>query len=331
MDRMKLFVANSRILKKRKSQRYNLQNKSFIMKSYTLFQEYIWLVDTIHKARRITLEEINRKWLETDMSDGISLARSTFNRHKDAILDMFGIYIECDRKDGFKYYIGNAEVLEEESIQNWMLSTLSVNSVLSESKAVADRILLEAIPSSGENLQRFIDAMKRGLRIDVRYQRYTSEHETTMKVEPYCIKLFKRRWYGVVRSLKNGGCFLLAFDRIKGLELTEEKFVLDQDFDAAHWFRHCYGIVRDTDIPVQRVVIRAFGNEPFYMRDLPMHPSQREICKADEYTDFELTLSPTADFYTPLLGRGPAIKVLEPQWLADTIRDFHLQAAERYK
>ena len=129
------------------------------MKSYALFQEYIWLVETLHRAGRLTLGEINERWLRTELSEGISLARSTFNRHRDAILDMFGIIIECDRKDGFKYYIYNEEVLEEDSIQNWMFSTLSVNSVLSESKAVQDRILLERIPSDGENLHKFIEAM----------------------------------------------------------------------------------------------------------------------------------------------------------------------------
>ena len=85
-------------------------------------KEYIWLVNTIRKAasergqsqtclsfaereqarpkvkaRRITFAEINEKWLQTDMSEGIELARSTFARHKDAIEDIFGIYIDCDR------------------------------------------------------------------------------------------------------------------------------------------------------------------------------------------------------------------------------------------
>ena len=54
------------------------------------------------------------------MSEGVSIARSTFNRHRDAIQDMFGVIIECDKKDVFRYYIYNSEVLEEESIQNWM-------------------------------------------------------------------------------------------------------------------------------------------------------------------------------------------------------------------
>ena len=103
------------------------------------------------------------------MSEGLPIARSTFNRHRDAILDMFGIIIECDKKDGFRYFIYNAEVLEEDSIQNWMLSTLSVNSILSESKGVHDRILLEQVPSDGDNLHKFIDAMKRGICVNVGY------------------------------------------------------------------------------------------------------------------------------------------------------------------
>lgn len=112
------------------------------MKPHTLFQQCSWLVNTIHRAGRITLAEINEAWLETEMSDGQPIARSTFNRHRDAILDMFGVIISCDKRDGFRYFIENAEVLEEDTIQNWMLSTLSVNSLLSESRSVHDRILL---------------------------------------------------------------------------------------------------------------------------------------------------------------------------------------------
>lgn len=101
------------------------------MKIPSLFKEYIWLVNTIRRARRISLAEINDKWVETDMSGGVEMARTTFNRHKDAIQDIFGIYIECDRKNGYRYYIGNPEVLEDDTVQNWMLSTLSLSNVVS--------------------------------------------------------------------------------------------------------------------------------------------------------------------------------------------------------
>lgn len=306
--------------------------KQYPMKSYALFQEYIWLVNTIHRFRRLTLEEINERWVETEMSEGMPIARSTFNRHRDAILDMFGIIIECDRKDGFRYYIYNEEVLEEDTIQNWMLSTLSVNSVLAESKGVHDRIILEQIPSDGENLHKFIEAMKRSVRVKVEYRRYgAGSYKTSMKLDPYSVKLFGKRWYALVRLPQpTANLFALSFDRILSLEVTDEKYEYDRNFDPAGWFRDCYGIVRDPEVPVEKVVIRAFGKEVFYLRDLPLHHSQKEVSMTDEYSDFELTLRPTEDFFSPLLARGAAIQVLEPQWLADEIKRRHLVAAERY-
>ena len=268
------------------------------MKTYALFQEYIWLVDTIHKASRLTLEEINQRWLRTEMSEGVSLARSTFNRHRDAILDMFGIIIECDKKDGFRYYIDNDYVLEEDSIQNWMFSILSVNSVLAESKGVHERIFLERIPSDGENLHKFISAMKRGVRIKVNYRRYGAEaSNSSMKLDPFFVRLFNKRWYGLVKFPEpTGNLFTLAFDRILSLEVTDEKFDYLKDFDPASWFHDCYGIVRDPEIAVEKVLIRAFGREVNYLRDLPLNSSQVEVEKAEDYSDFQLTLSPNGLF-----------------------------------
>ena len=304
-----------------------------IMKSYALFQEYIWLVNTIHRFGRLTLEEINSKWLDTDMSEGQGIARSTFNRHRDAILDMFGIIIDCDKKDGFRYYIYNEEVLEEDTIQNWMLSTLSVNSMLAENRSVHDRIVLEQIPSDGENLHKFIDAMKRGVRVHINYRRYGADaSKTSMKLEPFFVRLFNRRWYALVKFPEpTGNIFTLAFDRILSLELTDEKFVYPKNFDPAGWFRESYGIVRNPEVPVETVVIRAFGKEVNYLRDLPLHHSQKELEQGDDYTDFELLLSPTADFFSPLLARGAAIKVLQPQWLADEIKRLHKESLELYQ
>lgn len=303
------------------------------MKSYALFQEYIWLVNTIHRFGRLTLDEINQKWLDTEMSEGQGIARSTFNRHRDAILDMFGIIIDCDKKDGFRYYIYNEEVLEEDTIQNWMLSTLSVNTMLAENRSVHDRIVLEQIPSDGENLHKFIDAMKKGVRVLINYRRYGADaSKTSMKLEPYFVRLFNRRWYALVKFPEpTGNIFTLAFDRILSLELTDEKFVYPKDSDPAGWFRESYGIVRSAEIPVEKVVIRAFGKEVNYMRDLPLHHSQKEVEVTDEYSDFEMILRPTADFFSPLLARGAAIKVLQPQWLADEIKRLHKESLELYQ
>ena len=68
------------------------------MRTQAKFKEYIWLVNTINKAQSISFADIQKKWLETDMSEGIELARSTFNRHKDAIEDILAYISSATEK-----------------------------------------------------------------------------------------------------------------------------------------------------------------------------------------------------------------------------------------
>ena len=308
------------------------------MTTYTKFKEYIWLVNTIYQARSITLAEINEKWLQTEMSEGVPLSRTTFHRHRIAIEEIFGLYIDCDRNNGYKYSIGNSHVLQENSLQNWMLSTLSVSSTVSESLALKDRILLEPVSSGHEYLSTVIEAMRRSVRIKVAYQRYGADKSKDLDFEPYCIKLFNRRWYVLGHYQKTDpsdnviddffGVF--AFDRIRSLSQTDIKFTIDPDFDAEAYFEECFGVVVHDDIMVERVVIRAFGQERFYLKDLPLHHSQREIARGDDYTDFELTLRPTMDFCNCLLSHGCHIKVLSPERLALEIFEMHAEATRLY-
>lgn len=50
-----------------------------------LFKRYIWLVDTIYQARKITFDEINDKWVRSFLSDGNDFPKKTFNNHRSAI------------------------------------------------------------------------------------------------------------------------------------------------------------------------------------------------------------------------------------------------------
>ena len=300
------------------------------MTTYTKFKEYIWLVNTIYHAKAITFAEINERWLKTEMSKGVEMARTTFYRHKCAIEDIFGIYIDCDKKNGSKYYIGNEQVLREDSVQNWMLSTLSVGNMVEESQSLHNRILLEHVPSGGEKLQQVIKAMKENRMISLTYRRYGSLENASYTLAPYCVKLFRQRWYLLAR-FESGMFSTFSFDRIEKVELLDGKFKIDEDFDATEFFSDSYGIVVDDKMAPERIVLRAYGYERYYLRDLPLHHSQRVIASTDDYCDFELTLRPTSDFKAQLLSRGQWVEVLEPQSLAEEIVEWHKNAIERYK
>ena len=308
------------------------------MKTPSLFKKYIWLVNTIYHAKAITFAEINERWVRTEMSEGVDMARATFNRHKDAIEDIFGLIIDCDRRNDYKYFIANDEVLKEDSVQNWMLSTLSVNNVLSESLSLQNRILLEASSSGGEYLPQMIEAMKKNVRVKVCYQRYGTDESKLLDFEPYCIKLFNRRWYilghfhrDATKEREADDYFgMFAFDRIRNLELTNVKFQIDSNFDAATYFSENFGVLVHDGTSMERIVIRAYGQERYYLRDLPIHHSQKIIEEGEDYSDFELNLRPTIDLTRHLLGLGSTVQVLSPDWLADEVHEMHLDAEMLY-
>ena len=311
------------------------------MRVPALFKEYIWLVNTIRKAGDdgITFAEINEKWLETELSEGVELARSTFNRHKDAIEDIFGLIIDCNRLNGYRYFISNEEVLSEDSIQNWMLNTLTVSNIIGEALTLQDRILLQPAPVEGDYLKMVIEAMKKSVKLTVDYRKYGDDEPRHLTFEPCCIKLFKQRWYILGHFHRNAiadrpevdyfGVF--SFDRILNMSLTDEKFQMDPSFNAQAYFEECFGVLVNDDTVAQRIVIRVFGDERFYVRDLPIHKSQREIGQGEDYTDFELFMRPTIDLSTHFVSRSFLIKVLEPQWLADEIHHMHMQAVLMYE
>jgi len=311
------------------------------MRVPALFKEYIWLVNTIRKAGDdgITFAEINEKWLETELSEGVELARSTFNRHKDAIEDIFGLIIDCNRLNGYRYFISNEEVLGEDSIQNWMLNTLTVNNIIGEALTLQDRILLQPAPVEGDYLKMVIEAMKKNVKLAVDYRKYGDDEPRHLTFEPYCIKLFKQRWYILGHFHRNAiadrpevGYFgVFSFDRILNMSLTDDKFQIDPSFNAQAYFEECFGVLANDDTVAQRIVIRVFGDERLYVRDLPIHKSQRVIGQGDGYTDFELFMRPTIDLSTHFVSRSFLIKVLEPQWLADEIHNMLWRAVQMYE
>jgi len=294
------------------------------------FKEYIWLVNTISRhPEGMTLEEINREWVMTGMSGGQPLARTTFQRHKNAIEEMFGLFIECDAHRQYRYYIGNEYVLHENSVQNWLLSTLTVGNLLTESLGLQQRILLEHVATDSRLLEPLIQGMRSSRLVWLHYHPYQADSMHHYAVAPYCLKLFRMRWYLLGRR-RDGELRVYALDRIRRVELTAERFEMDPYFDAEDYFSECYGVVAGDGTQAVRIRLRARGREQYALRDLPLHHTQRLVVEGDGYTDFELVVRPTADLKAQLLSRGRWLQVLQPAALAAEIRQLHQEAADMY-
>lgn len=296
------------------------------MKPARIFQQYIWIINTLRQYKKLSLEELNNLWQNDDVNGGAPLSRTTFNRHKDSILDMFGIIIECTTFPGYKYYIANPEVLGDDSIEGWLFSTLTVSTVLSDSVSLRERILLENVPAGEEFLQTIIQALKANRKLLITYQRFGQDsYEKT--IFPYALKLFHQRWYLLAFTGRHYATYSL--DRMLAVSMTEETFERPDDFSPEAYFSEYYGILTD-DTPMAHVVIRTYGSTPNYLRTLPLHASQKELQSTDEFTDFSLDIRPTADFINTLLSHSDGLEVLEPADLRLKIREILTRTLNRY-
>ncbi|MGL5957630.1 MAG: WYL domain-containing protein, partial [Phocaeicola sp.] len=160
-----------------------------------LFHRYVWLVDIIFRAGRVTFEEINNRWVNSSLnSTGEDFPLKTFHNHKIAISEMFDIDIECDKRNGYTYYIDNSDDMEHEGVRSWLMNTFTVNNLINESHKLKHRILFEQIPSGQQFLAPIIEARRDSMTVEVTYQNYWHDKSYVFEVKPYCIKVFRQRW-----------------------------------------------------------------------------------------------------------------------------------------
>lgn len=281
------------------------------------FNRYVWLIDVIQRHGYITFSDISDLWQISSLNeDGAPLPERTFFNHRDAIQDIFGIEFRFDKTLG--YYLENRD-LRVEGIRDWLLTSLSVNNLINESAEMRDRVLFEHIPSGHVFLQSIIVAMKEGAVLEMSYQKFSDAQARTFDVEPYCLKVYKQRWYMVGKPTEYSKPLVFALDRVRQLQQTRKSFKLPADFDAAAYFVNCFGIVHDESVPGQTVRLKVWDRQRQYFRTLPLHPSQQEVQVEADWSLFEYFLVPTWDLEQELLQYNDQVEVIEPQSLRNAM------------
>lgn len=282
-------------------------------------------MDTIYRADGITFEEINEKWLRNSMSDGLDLPLKTFHNHRNAIEEIFDISIVCDRRNGYRYYIENADDMKKGGVRTWLLNTFAVNNLINESHHLKRRILFEQIPSGQKHLSTIIEAMRDSRTLEMTYKSFWRQDSYTAEVEPYFVKVFRQRWYMVAKNTEKDALRIYALDRVQEMRETDNGFAFPKDFDPEEYFYNSYGIIHDDNCPPEIVDLKVFGVQREYFRTLPLHHSQKEVETCDDCSVFRYYLSPTYDFVQEILSHGCEVEVLSPEHLRDEIR-WHAEA-----
>ena len=283
-----------------------------------LFNCYIWLLNTILRGP-ISRAAIDEKWVNASANvyKQDNIPESNFHRWKDTIELLFDVKIKCNGNN--EYYIEEAADLRDADLRLRLLNLMSMDSLLKDSKELSDQILFEPIPSGEKFLAPIIEALRDKTAIEMTYQGFTKDYPATFIVEPYCLKMFKQRWYMLAHSVGRDKTLIYSLDRVHALEPTTQKYQLPKDFDAEFYFRNVYGVSGMEDQP-QEVEIKIEAYQANFLRSLPLHPSQTEIERQEQYSIFRYNLVPAFEFKQELRKHGSVLEVLKPQWLRDEFR-----------
>lgn len=280
--------------------------------STELFNRYFWLMDVIYRSGGISREDINRKWVFSSLNERgeEELPERTFHRYRKAIESLFDVNIGC--VDG-KYKIEDVSIAD--SAKLWMLDSFAVNNLSSHHRGLCNRISVEEVPSSRKFLMPILDAMEYGKRIEVKYQSFYADEQSTFIVEPWGLKLHHQRWYMVGYSPAIDKTLVYGLDRIKTLTPSNETFKAPVDFCVDEWFKDMYGVnsyAPEFNHEPQNVALRVNASQIDYILSCPMHHTQKLTGEDTQGYIVKLRLVPSYDFIMELMKYGSEIEVIEP-------------------
>jgi hypothetical protein len=304
------------------------------MKDY--LRRHIWILSKLYEnPRGLTYKEFAAEWERTELnSRGTALPKRTFADCLRAIEEAFDIDISSDARNSYRYRIVQRDWLEKDNVKDWLLSAFAVNGLLQDSRGLRERVMYEEVPSGNRWLLPILDAMKGNRVVKLDYQDYYDQEPREVMLEPYCVRVFRQRWYavGIMRNrpegeepseLTNQGQIRrYALDRIQHLEATDDTFSMPRQFSVESYFASAFGIIvepEEYEIERIRLKVTDINHRRQYLRSLPLHDSQREVEKHGDYSIFEVRVMPTYDFIQQILSMGNEVEVLSPDYVRNEV------------
>ena len=168
-----------------------------------------------------------------------------------------------------------------------------------------------------EILGNLFTAAAQQRRVRIAYQGLKDQAPRKRKVDPY------RLWYSDGAVYLIGLCHLrnrirvFAVDRISLLDLTDEYFLLPQDFDFDEYVRHAFRVMIEEPVTVK---VRFDPPLARYVEERTWHPSQKTRRLKDGSLLFEATVGGTLEIKRWVLSFGAQAEALEPPELVQEIR-----------
>jgi predicted DNA-binding transcriptional regulator YafY len=198
----------------------------------------------------------------------------------------------------------------------------------------SDRVVLQFEQPTNYQGQQWLGEMYAAVREQkpywITYQSFHAEKALKEVVHPYLLKQYNGRWFLVgQRHGRAIGASVFALDRVKGLEISTEKFQPAQG-DPTSYFENLIGVSVLAEAEIQDIKLRFSSSRLPYVLTKPLHPSQ-QLKQTASGPLIVLKLVPTRELITLLLGFGADLEVVEPVGLRDQLHQELKRASAIYR
>ena len=178
-------------------------------------------------------------------------------------------------------------------------------------------------------LKPLYDAISTDCQVLIDYQDF-SDQEFRFGVSPYLLKEYNNRWFIFGWVAERTVIYNLALDRIHDITPLPNLRRRPDHTDWAAEFADLIGATRSAE-PVETLVLRVWLPRARYVETKPLHTSQQEVSRTDEYIDFIYQLRWNHELSARILELGPDAELLEPAHRRDElVKKIHLMN-QRYK
>lgn len=186
-----------------------------------------------------------------------------------------------------------------------------------------NRAAIETLP----NFKTVLNAIQLQLPINFNHHSFYHLKEEIYKLKPYFLKQYQNRWYVIGETEKGYRTF--GIDRIENISIGTKKFKPKTE-EAKDKFSHVIGL-NYVDHKMETIKLSFHISQKPYLISLPLHSSQKEIYPEDDASfDIELLIHPNFEFQQQVLKYGSLVKVIEPKWLAEEIKEELRNGFENY-
>jgi predicted DNA-binding transcriptional regulator YafY len=258
-----------------------------------------------------------------------TISQRTLQREIKALSEM-GFEIANERKGDNRYFLQS----RPETIGNneRLLEAYEMMNMVELAQQNQQFVFFETRKSNGhENFAGLLHAIKHKKITNFTHHKFWDNSISERTVHPLALKEAKGRWYLLAVDEKDSRFKSFGLDRISNLDINKTAYRTKYNYDFKEMFIHSFGIIIEDEKDVETIRISLSFEQGQYVKNYPLHHSQKVVSESEKAVVIELQIYPTYDFVQELLSMGEMVTVLAPVSLINAMKNISESVTKKYR